>query len=267
MRMFLRSTVVFLRLRSGGLHVAPNLGRATSIDLLYQSQWMKTFNGYVVDAIEPFAFVVLATMVMRLIAGRTTESHRWLVVALVLLALLRVNQVLFYWTSFYSLRCYYIAVTVILRPLVLAAWVLAWRDWFQLDRRRWLPDAVAVFTALYLVAALASRPGFMPGAGHGVRAAAEFGVQLARLAFAALYLWIVGSGVMRAKTVASWFAALAAVLVGVGLFATELNALGLPGIWFPYGVGVARGHYAYAAFIPLLFALVLARSSGGRSSR
>jgi hypothetical protein len=54
----------------------------------------------------------------------------------------------------------------------------------------------------------------------------------------------------------------AALLVGIGLFATELNALGLPGIWFPYGVGVARGQYAYAAFIALLFALILMRWVG-----
>jgi hypothetical protein len=54
-------------------------------------------------------------------------------------------------------------------------------------------------------------------------------------------------------------AALSAILVGIGLFATELNALGVPGIWFPYGTGVARGQYAYAAFVAFLFALILKR--------
>ena len=49
---------------------------------------------------------------------------------------------------------------------------------------------------------------------------------------------------------------------GIGVFATELNVLGVPGMWFPYGTGVARGQFAYAAFIPLLFVLILMRSAG-----
>jgi hypothetical protein len=60
---------------------------------------------------------------------------------------------------------------------------------------------------------------------------------------------------------------LCAILVGIGLFATELNALGVPGIWFPYETGEARGQYAYAAFIPLMFVLIVVRSVGyARSS-
>jgi hypothetical protein len=36
---------------NGGIHVAPIIGDADSIDLLHQVQWLQTFKGYVVDAI------------------------------------------------------------------------------------------------------------------------------------------------------------------------------------------------------------------------
>lgn len=247
---------------NGGIHVAPIIGHADAIDLLHESQWLKTFTGYVVDAAEPAAFVLLALMVVALIACRTGDAYRWLAIALVLLALLRVNQVLFYWTDGWSLRWYDFAVTVVLRPLNLAAWALAWRDWFRLGKRPWLRNAIAALTVIYVVFVLIGRPWFGPEALHGIKPTADTIVTIARVAFALLYLWIIGLGVLRLAKSPAWLSALTALLVGIGLFATELNALGLPGIWFPYGVGVARGQYAYAAFIALLFALILMRWVG-----
>ena len=247
---------------NGGIHVAPTIGDAGGIDQLHQVQWLQTFKGYVVDAIEPIAFVLLALMVFALIASRTNDAYRWLAAALLLLALLRVNQVLFNWTGFLSLRGYDIATTVILRPLVLAAWSLAWRDWFRLKKYPWLPYVVSVLTVVYLAFALIGRPWFAPDAPHVLTVASDIVVEGARVSFAALYLWIIGLGAIRSAKPSAYLAALAAILVGIGLFATELNALGIPGIWFPYGTGVARGQYAYAAFIALLFVLILMRSVG-----
>ncbi len=247
---------------NGGIHVAPTIGDAGGIDQLLQVQWLQTFKGYVADAIEPVAFVLLALMVFGLIASRTGDSYRWLAAALVLLALLRVNQVLFYWTDFLSLQRYDIATSVILKPLALAAWTLAWRDWFRLRGYPWLRYVIGVLTVVYVVFAWIGRPWFAPDASHGLKVAADIVVAGVRLAYAALYLWIIGLGVIRSAKPSAYPAALAAILVGIGLFAAELNALGVPGIWFPYGTGVARGQYAFALFIALLFLLILMRSAG-----
>jgi hypothetical protein len=39
------------------------------------------------------------------------------------------------------------------------------------------------------------------------------------------------------------------ILVGsIGVFSRELSQLGVPGIWFPYGVGLSRSECANAAF-------------------
>jgi hypothetical protein len=47
--------------------------------------------------------------------------------------------------------------------------------------------------------------------------------------------------------------------VGAGLFAQELSALHVPGIWFPFGTGVSRTQYVYAAFDVVMFVLLLLR--------
>lgn len=247
---------------SGGMHVAPVIGAADAIGQLHQTQWLQTFKGYVVDAVEPLALVLLAIMVVGLMASRSADSYRWLVAALVFLALLRLNQVLFFWTPYLSLRGYDIAVTVLLRPLTLAAWTLAWRDWFGLNRHSWLGRAVGALTVAYVAIACLGRPWFAPEATHGFKAFAGMIIEGLRLVFAALYLWTIGLGVMRSAKPSTWLAALAAILVGIGLFATELSAVGVPGIWFPYGTGVSRSQYAYAIFIALLFVLILVRSVG-----
>ncbi|NID15832.1 glycoside hydrolase [Luteibacter yeojuensis] len=237
---------------NGGIHVAPTIGDAASIDVLHQAQWLKTFNGYVADAVEPLAFVLLACMALAV-------SYRWLAAALVLLALLRINQVLFAWTDFFPLRWYDIATAVVLKPLNLAAWALAWREWFQVKRYPWLGRTVWALAAVYLVFAWLGRPWFPPASGDGFKGFANMIVEGVRWAYVAIYLWIVGTGALRSGKPSAWLTTLAAILVGIGLFATELNVLGIPGIWFPYGVGVARGQYAYAGFIVVLFLLILLR--------
>jgi hypothetical protein len=51
------------------------------------------------------------------------------------------------------------------------------------------------------------------------------------------------------------------VSIVAGLFGGELlDPLGVPGIWFPFGIGVSRTQYIYAIVIPLL-ALLIIRSS------
>jgi hypothetical protein len=50
------------------------------------------------------------------------------------------------------------------------------------------------------------------------------------------------------------------------LFGGELlDTIGVPGIWFPFGIGVSRTQYVYAIAIPLL-AFVIVRSLRRRST-
>jgi hypothetical protein len=43
-----------------------------------------------------------------------------------------------------------------------------------------------------------------------------------------------------------------------------LDTIGVPGIWFPFGIGVSRTQYVYAIAIPLLaFLIVRTRTTRG----
>ena len=41
-----------------------------------------------------------------------------------------------------------------------------------------------------------------------------------------------------------------------------LDPIGVPGIWFPFGIGVSRTQYIYAIVIPLLGVLIVRTASG-----
>jgi len=44
----------------------------------------------------------------------------------------------------------------------------------------------------------------------------------------------------------------------IGLFPQEVSQLQvIPGIWFPYGVGVSRGQFAYAAFVLVMYLILI----------
>jgi hypothetical protein len=45
-----------------------------------------------------------------------------------------------------------------------------------------------------------------------------------------------------------------------------LDPIGVPGIWFPFGIGVSRTQYIYAIAIPLAALLVVRTMQGGPAS-
>lgn len=244
-------------LDGGGLHAAPQIGRLDDVKALYQNQWLQILRGYMVDAIEPVVLVILALMVMGLLAiNRTHAGYAWLWVALVLTALLRINQVIYFWTQAESLSTYDILRNVILTPAALFAWLMTWRFWFDNKRANWLTVVMAGLTGLYMAAALGSRPWFQPGN----PAHAEFtrAVMDLRLAFAALYTFVVVATTWRNRS--DWPGVLtfgAASCVAVGLFANELTMIGMTSVWFPFGVGVSRSQFAYGALIVVLFLMIV----------
>ena len=51
-----------------------------------------------------------------------------------------------------------------------------------------------------------------------------------------------------------WLVLLAVLLVSIGLFSQKFAMLHIiPGIGFPYGVGVSTTQYAYAAFVLVMY--------------
>ena len=115
--------------------------------------------------------------------------------------------------------------------------------WFHVHWAKWVFIAVGVLTALYATAQLL-----------GMQPLSTW----LRLCFALIILFSILTGFKR--NIRDTLSALpAALLISVALFSTELSELGVPGIWFPFGVGVSLSQFAYAAFDVALFVLLRQR--------
>jgi hypothetical protein len=245
--------------KGGGIHIAPALGQADAAEALYKLRWLDVFNGYIVDAAEAVVFLLLAAMTLSLRPfDRSNATYGWMAAALLFLGAMRANQAIFFWMQIESIQMFDLVRSVLLVPLFMGGWVMAWRAWFGVARPAWLGKAVIGLTLLYMLCQLFTRTTFSLGTPHGVAVWLRHLSDWIRLGLLGAMVWVVGAGAVK-EGWRSWLAVLAAATLSVGLFAQELSALGLPGIWFPFGVGVSRTQYAYAVFAPLLFTLLLAR--------
>ncbi|WP_426663536.1 glycoside hydrolase family 2 [Rhodanobacter aciditrophus] len=240
---------------AGGIHIPPSLGASDAVDAQYRSQWRQTIEGYVLEVVEPFGFVLLAMLAWRFRKALAPGGFApWLCAALLLTAAYRLNQATYYWTPYESLPVY-LALYSVLPPLGLAAWLMAWRHWYRLERWRWLSCAIGIATVLGAVLVLTLRD-----------ATYAMVSPLWRVPLAVVLLATAVLGLRRRQP--DRLLAFAVVLsVAVSQFPAELSALGVPGIWFPFGVGVSRTQYAYAAIIAGLAVLLVRRVRGVAAKR
>lgn len=242
----------------GGIHIAPVLGNEAGVRAHYRLQWLEKVEGYLVDAVQPVFFVLLALMALCSVPfDRGQKFNLWITAVLILLAAARLNQPLFWLGHFETLREFVLWRLALVDGLTLGAWLMAWRAAFGLSRPRWLVPACAALCAGYILARALSTPIVLPGLGAAVSGAFASLAKFLRLGFLGLLLLLVWQG-CRARR-ASWAMLLSILLGSVGLFAPELGQIGVPGIWFPFGVGVSRTEYAYAAFDVTLFIYLLQR--------
>ena len=121
-----------------------------------------------------------------------------------------------------------------------AAWTLAWNRWCL---RPWRSiDVSAVVLAIAGIVGAAT-PSASVTSGSRLGSIALFVVIGAR---------IVRGGPVRVLALVT----LASIMVA--LFGGELlDPIGVPGIWFPFGIGVSRTQYIYAIAVPLLAFLIV----------
>lgn len=245
---------------AGGIRIAPALGEAGAIADRHRLEWLAKFVGYVVDAAEALSFLLLALMLAAVaLFNRSGPGYRWFGLALVLSAMSRANQAVFFWTQLESARVFVVVRFVLLDPLVLGAWAMAWRGWFRISRPAWLPAAIGLLTSLYLATHVITAWAFFgsplsPRLGSFVRMTSSS----LRLLFVLVMACLLTAAIAR-RLREEWLGVVAMLLLSIGLFAQELSTLRIPGIWFPFGVGVSRTQYAYAAFVVVLFVALFRR--------
>jgi hypothetical protein len=225
---------------AGGLHSAPILAPRPISDALHRVQWQRTIAGYIVDVIEPIGMLALIGLAL---GYQSRSSHKGFLVfasiALALTAARRLNNAIVAWTDLQDLATYAWLASVMWVPTV-AAWTLAWNRWC-------LPPWRSIDVSALVLAA----PGIVAAVIHSARVTS--GSRFGSIAlFVLIGARIVRSGPMRALALVTL-----AVIVA-GLFGGELlDTIGVPGIWFPFGIGVSRTQYVYAIALPLLAFLMV----------
>jgi hypothetical protein len=227
---------------AGGMHSAPLLAPRPIGDALHGAHWRRTIAGYIVDAVEPIAMVALVGLMFW---RRSLSAPRGFLVfagiALALTAARRLSNALASWTDLEDLAAYAWVATWISAPAV-AAWLLAWNRW------RLPPWRTIDLAALGLAVA-----GTVGAAIHSPNLTSASRIASIAL-FVVIGVRIARSGPMRILALVT----LTSIVAGV--FGSELlDPIGVPGIWFPFGIGVSRTQYVYAIAIPLL-AILIART-------
>jgi hypothetical protein len=232
----------------GGMHSTPILAPRPVSDELHRAQWARTIAGYIADAVEPLAMLALIGLAL---AYRSRSSYAdFLIFASIALAFMaerRLNNAIVAWTDLQSLKTYSWLASWMWVPAV-AAWALAWNRWCP---RPW--RSIDLSAAVLAVAAIV-----------GVVIHSASVTRSARLGWIALFVVIAAriarSGAMRGLALVT----LASIVAG--LFGGELlDPIGVPGIWFPFGIGVSRTQYVYAIVIPLA-AILIVRTSPSASA-
>jgi hypothetical protein len=228
----------------GGMHSAPILAPRPTGDGLHRVQWERTIAGYIVDAIEPLAMFSLIGLAFW--CWPRSEERGFLTfasIALALMAARRLDNALVSWTDMMDLPTYSLLARFMWMPAV-AAWALAWNRWRQRPWKSIDASALAIMAAQIVGAVTHSA---------SVTSVSRLG---AIALFVVIAARIVRGGAMRT------LALITLALTVLAFFGGELlDPIGVPGIWFPFDIGVSRTQYIYAVFIPLL-AFLIARTLG-----
>jgi hypothetical protein len=224
----------------GGMHSPPILAPRPISDELHRVQWQRTIAGYIADAIEPATMIAIIGLALWC---WTRSSQQPFVIfasiALALMAARRLNNAIVAWTDLMDLPTYAWLASMMWVPAV-AAWTLAWNRW---GLRPW--------RSLDLAAVALAIAGFIGAAIHST--SVTRGSRLGSIAlFVIIGARIVRDGPLRPLALVTLASILAAFFGG-----ELLDPLGVPGIWFPFGIGVSRTQYIYAFTIPLLACLIV----------
>jgi hypothetical protein len=131
----------------------------------------------------------------------------------------------------------------------ITAWALAWNRWCV---RMWSIDVAALVLAIAAIIGIVSH--------------ASSVTTISRLGFIALFV-LIAVRIFRDGPARILALVTLATIVASYFGGELLDPLGVPGIWFPFGIGVSRTQYIYTLTIPLLALLFVRTLFSDRTHR
>jgi len=140
---------------------------------------------------------------------------------------------------------------------MLGSWLMAWWEWIDLHQPKWLPKITAILVLLYMITQVF---GLSWHSNSFIQNNYQAAVDYIRLLLLALMLFIIFQGI-RKQGLKALLVLAALLLLTIALFPQEVSELQvIPGIWFPYGVGVSRGQFCYAAFVLVMYPVLMQKN-------
>lgn len=235
--------------RSGGMRVAPIVGNVAGVRDAYAMQWFEKIRAFSLEIVQTILFVLLAIVALLLIPLQANKRGPIaLAVALLLTGAQRAHLTVLWCSSVESIPTFFIVARV-LAAVTLGAWPIAWTYWLDLRKPR-IVYAGGALTVLYAFTAVLKWPALL--------------ASVERYALLAILVLVVYFG-LRERRRATLVALPAIVLVAIGQYGLELARLGVPGIWFPFGMGVSLTNYAYLVANVAIFGLLWQDRTSRRS--
>jgi len=244
----------------GGLRTAPLLGKAGAVTADDQLRWLDAFRAVADHLMSAAVFGLFALLAFSLtLIDRSDRLYLWLGAACMLTAIFDAEVVLLDTTQYMGMAAGDPLRFVVLRPLICAAWVMVWWNWFDLHRPAWLPRAVAALGLLYAVStALGRNLLLFTLVSHSVSAAFSNVYLATKLLFLALMVVCIVQGIRKEGT-EGWSVLPAVLLWGVAQFWEDLNFLHIHLTWFPLGVQITLGDIANLLLVFVIAGLLLRR--------
>ncbi len=220
----------------GGLHYAPLLVAAGSMEAQSKLDWYEYTVENIYSLVDGLVFLLLAMLAASvLLFDRSDMVYLWVAGALMITVADDALTSLMNFTHLLDARVFFLLIYAVLYPILLGAWAMVWWVWYQLKSPAWGPKTVLGLTiGSMATAAMASAVSFsyLPRA---VWSAFEAAGLVVRLALLLLLLLIVALGI-RKEGKEGWLVLPAALAMVYGLFGPELSELGAGSVLHPFGI-------------------------------
>lgn len=259
-RFYMAPDTVLWNFGAGGMHAAPILGLASTVALAHERNIDSTLHTSISFlALGLFALIGCVAALAIYWRERGESGYLWLTLALAAESALNL-------TSFVAAETYWIPLSwfAIVNELLTSAlgpllWVLFWITWFDLRGWRAIKRiAIAVAALEVVVVFCLHQPMLGTAVPLGWMHHLWLVFTILRFAFAALLLALTVGGIRRSRT-EGWITVPAVLLLGATLFSEDLEVLGIPVSYFPFGIRLSIGDICLFALILMVLGLAIRR--------
>jgi len=247
---------------AGGMHAAPALGLASTVQLLQAADEDALVHRNFSQLLRGFLFLLIVPLVLwAWLKSREERAWLWLFLAMSFDIFVGVFSSVAGMTTLITISSDIIFDVVILNTLISAFWTMFWWNWFGLREKRWIPRALWLLVAAEMLTTfLVNSPylglSFVPRAWLRVwNDAAIWCVA----ALGLLLLVVLVEGFRRDRTEAL-LAAAPILLLEFVQFSSYLTAtFDIPSTFYPFGLGIGLGHIATVLMVMVIGLLAMRR--------